>query len=630
MARIASVEDEYHVTGMKNVYLAWNLQLKVECRKLSRRVLHGVKFSNLAFYRMNGHVQRIGSDDPMFDNPYEISLDAAYDDDLVAQAGHLLHFVTADSHSAENLGRLFAAPLLQPYLHLFWVIYGGGGNGKGILLGSLRQAFPRLSSAVNATALLGGGNGRNPFSTEQETLKLIGRLWAFDEDADTITVEQTTLLKKISTGDMLVGRRIRENGISFHNRATLAIASNNPVILQSTEALNRRRVFVRMRDGRQENEFAELLSFRARYGAVPFLMASCRLWEARGDKPWDDVAIGSAESLDEAQQWIVDQIVANGYAVSQDNPYRETRSSHINTVSKLGLMSKCKKLDGKVVRVLVVKDERTFAPFREESASSIRNALAEHDAETKQKLPPPYEGTPISTPDDCGFPVTFGTIAEGKKSFDRARNRTLPIGRKPPADVSAYAVVPAAGVAIIDLDVAKDPLTGKVLKNEATGWDVFNREIGSYGSADFPKTYLVGTPTGRANGVASAHAYYLIPDSLKGQLKNAVHEDGVPIDIRCEGKGYVVGAGSHADNGEYLLLDVPDGDPPVMPPAMVRWFESHNYTARSVPQPSSIAPQRLPSLSEILNRPITVGDSNGGRPDMTPIPEGSRNNDLHA
>jgi len=56
----------------------------------------------------------------------------------------------------------------------------------------------------------------------------------------------------------------------------------------------------------------------------------------------------------------------------------------------------------------------------------------------------------------------------------------LPIGRKPPADVSAYAVVPAAGVAIIDLDVAKDPLTGKVLKNEATGWDVFNREIGSY------------------------------------------------------------------------------------------------------------------------------------------------------
>ena len=129
-----------HVTGMRNVYLAWNLQLKVECRKLARQVPHGVKFSNLAFYRMNGQVQRIGSDDPMFGNPYEISLGAAYDDYLVAQAGHLLHFVTANSHSAENLERLFAALLLQPYLQLFWVIYGG--NGKGILLGSLRQTSP--------------------------------------------------------------------------------------------------------------------------------------------------------------------------------------------------------------------------------------------------------------------------------------------------------------------------------------------------------------------------------------------------------------------------------------------------------------------------------------------------------
>ena len=97
---------------------------------VSHRVPHGVEFSNLAFYRMNGQVQRIGSDDPMFGNPYEISLDAAYGDNLVAQAGHLLHFVTADSHGAENLERLF------------WVIYGGGGNGKGILLGSLRQTSP--------------------------------------------------------------------------------------------------------------------------------------------------------------------------------------------------------------------------------------------------------------------------------------------------------------------------------------------------------------------------------------------------------------------------------------------------------------------------------------------------------
>ena len=627
---IADIEEEYHITGQKNVYLAWNLQMKVECRKLPRRILRGVKFSNVAFYRVDGHVRRIESDDPLFANSYEVTLDAPYDDELVAQAGRLLRFVTEDDHSAENLGRLFAAPLLQPYLHLFWVIYGGGGNGKGILLGSLRKSFPRLATPVNATALLSRGGG-NPFSNEQETLKLIGRLWVFDEDADTISVEQTTLLKKISTGDMLVGRRIRENGISFRNRATLAIASNNPVILQSTEALNRRRVFVRMRDGRKEKEFKELLSFRDRYGAIPFLMASCRLWEVRGDKPWNDVSIGSAASLDDAQQWIVDQIVSNGYAVSQDNPYKESRSGHMNTVSKLGLLSKCKKIDGKVVRVLVVKDERTFAPFRKESAASIQDALAEAESTPVPALPSPREDNPVPTPDDYGFPVTFGTVSEGKKSFDWAKNRTLPVGRRPPSSASAYAVVPAAGMAIIDLDVAKDPLTGEVLKDAPTGWDVFNREIGVYGSPDFPKTYLVGTPTGRANGIASAHAYYLIPDSLRGLLKNSVHEDGVPVDIRCEGKGYVVGAGSHIGNGNYLLLDVPDGNPPVMSPRMVSWLESHNYTSGIAPQQvASACSQRIPSLSEVMERPISIGKPANGRPDMTPIAEGSRNNDLHA
>ena len=119
------------------------------------------------------------------------------------------------------------------------------------------------------------------------------------------------------------------------------------------------------------------------------------------------------------------------------------------------------------------------------------------------------------------------------------------LNRHTPTGVAAYAVVPVAGMAVIDLDVAKDPATGEVLKDAPTGWDVFNREIGEYGSEDFPKTYLVGTPTGRRNGLPSAHAYYLIPPELQGRLKNAVHEKGMPVDIRCEGKGYVVGAGSH-------------------------------------------------------------------------------------
>ena len=281
----------------------------------------------------------------------------------------------------------------------------------------------------------------------------------------------------------------------------------------------------------------------------------------------------SADDLTEAQQWIVDCIVANGYAVSRDNPHHETDMAHRNTVTKLGLKSKPKRINGEVVRVLVVRNERVFSVYRDGTAKDMTEAMQEEDAaKTVPPLPDPIEGGTVVTPDDCGYPVTFGTVNEGKRSYDWAKNRTLPEGKQPPTGVAAYAVVPVAGMAVIDLDVAKDPATGEVLKDAPTGWDVFNREIGEYGSEDFPKTYLVGTPTGRRNGLPSAHAYYLIPPELQGRLKNAVHEKGMPVDIRCEGKGYVVGAGSHISGGDYLLLDLPDGQPPMMPPRMVRWL----------------------------------------------------------
>lgn len=125
----------------------------------------------------------------------------------------------------------------------------------------------------------------------------------------------------------------------------------------------------------------------------------------------------------------------------------------------------------------------------------------------------------------------------------------------------------------------------------------------------------------------------MIPSELRGRLKNAVHEKGVPVDIRCEGKGYVVGAGSHIPDGDYLLLDMPDGTPPAMPPKMTRWLTGHGYVtgpASPASAPVSVNAARIPSLSEVMRRPITVSSAANGRPDMTPVPAGSRNNDLHA
>lgn len=71
----------------------------------------------------------------------------------------------------------------------------------------------------------------------------------------------------------------------------------------------------------------------------------------------------------------------------------------------------------------------------------------------------------------------------------------------------------------------------------------------------------------------------------------------------------------------------------MMPPRMVRWLIDHGYvnepdSEASTPKPEHAA--RIPSLSELMRQPITVGSTSNGKPDMTPIPAGSRNNDLHA
>lgn len=635
---IGSVEDEYHVKPGMTIG-SFNLQLRVECAKLPRRVRHGVRFRNMAFLRVDGRVERIRPGHPLFDDPFEVFLDCDYTGAMVAQAGEWLKFVTEDEHSAQNLARMFATPLLEPYKRLSYILYGGGGNGKGILLGALRSSLPALSAAVNAQTLLGGRRGMGGFATDQETLKLIGALWAYDEDSDTIGLEQATLLKKISTGDTLVARRVRENAVSFRNRATFVIASNNPVVMQMTAALERRRAFVRMRDGRAAAEFQPLLDFVREHGVAPFMMASCVLWERHGDEPWADVAIGSPDDLTDAQQWLVDCIVADGYAVSADNPFREYGGAHMASVVKLGLRSAVRRIDGECVRVLVVGEERVFAVYRAAAEAALREAL-ERDGDLEEVAEPPepmdsdVEGTP--TPDECGYPCTFGTVTDGKRSYDWARNRTLPAGQEPPRDAAAYAAVPAEGVVVIDMDIAKTA-DGTPDPERPTGWDILNREIGPYGSEQgLPYTYLTETPTGRRHGRRTVHAWYLIPDGLKGRLKNAVHEGGIPVDLRCEGKGYVVGAGSHIDGvGDYLLLDRPVAGPVMMTPRMVDWFRTHGYvegepaTATTPASPAAAhGGKRLPSLSELMGEPIRIGTGRGG-PDMTPVPAGSRNSTLH-
>lgn len=451
---------------------AWTTQMKFECSKLTLRVLHGIKFNNCVFMREDGEgpVQKYDNTFTKFNWPYELTLDVDFDDRVADEALNLLDFVTANdagkdkhSHSAENLARFFATPILEPYKHLSYVLYGGGGNGKGLLMGSFerdKSLKEGAAASIDSMKLLGGQRGSGGFSTDQEALKLKTALWAFDEEASDITLEQMTNLKRVSTGDPLTARRIQENAVDVYPKATFAICTNNPVITTMTEASRRRFVFIRMKDGRKPNEFDELRAFREKWGASGFIMASCRMWledryrsEEDGEF-WRDVIIGDANDMTPAQEWFSDQIFQHGFAVSGKCPIREDASERKNTIAKLGLRSTTKRLeDDSVVRVLVVADENRFIPYRAAAEKAFKESLRKD--EPSEPMPTGYdiysaETAPMDTPSD----PTERELAELGRMF-------------PPGDAT-----PAVAVDDAPADVTVDDMPVKATPEPVTAQPV--------------------------------------------------------------------------------------------------------------------------------------------------------------
>ena len=149
-----NITMDYHIPkSQAQMQAAWDMQMMLECRRLRLRVIHGIRFRNAVFMRDNfdpDHfdkpISRIVKRGPEYDKfnwPYELTLTTTTPE-VSMQARKFLEFVTEPdgrtlmdgtpgdaSHSADNLTRYFATPS-EEYKHLTYVLYGGGGNGKGI------------------------------------------------------------------------------------------------------------------------------------------------------------------------------------------------------------------------------------------------------------------------------------------------------------------------------------------------------------------------------------------------------------------------------------------------------------------------------------------------------------------
>ncbi len=582
---IASVEEEYdlptkgasHIGNLEPMFVN-------EARKFSR-MKRGIRFGVHAYH---SHDRQVTLEGTTRDEPWLIGFDDKWLDDdrttmkVIREAEQWLKWLTADKESFKNLVRMFATPFLEPYKHLTYVLWGQGGDGKSYLFNRLHDAFPAMANGVSVGSLTHGST----FDRGNEALKIDGRYWVYDEEGD-ISEEDMGTIKRISTGDTIQARAIGRNAVNVRSRATLMIATNHRLELNETEANKRRLVTIRMSGRKTPKQMEGLDSFIAEYGMEAFLLVSARLWAAQtDDSTIISPEISDATELSDKLAWMVCEIIDHGYARTTDyrGPNERLRNG---AAASIGLKRSCISIEGRKTAVYNVGNEAKFRPFRR---------LFEQEAEDNR---PEHEHLDDFKPVEHHGPVTIeGTtmVPAGQKpdqpkvALNWKRNvESGDYGDTWTPDGKPYAVVPGEGMMVVDCDAAKD--------GGEHGWEQLASQV------DLRETLTVRTPH---DGL---HLYYRLPDDWKGVLRNSVHRKGLNIDLRLEGKGYVVGPESETSDGRYdIVRDVPVATANT---ELLEWLASNGYADTTKPVPE--------------RRTSTPRD---GTPDLSAVPEGSRNSTL--
>ncbi|WP_288148242.1 bifunctional DNA primase/polymerase [uncultured Bifidobacterium sp.] len=623
---VKSIEAEYCIDRPTAQQPGYSAAIVREAQRVQwfAQVERGVRIDPCVWVRRDGRVVQV-RDEP------DLAVTQTFDTrgmsrEAVQQAERICRWLTVDEKSYKNLVRMFATPWLEPFKQLSYVLSGHGGDGKSLVLSQVvlnTLGVGKVFPAFNTTQFCEVGG----FTLNRESMAdaMDGMSFAYDDEAGSVSEDMLPALRALSTGTPM---QARVQGGKYHTvtpSATIVLLTNQG-FADSSESSDRRR-FIKVEfhanNGRSYDEYHAIELFAHEHPAA-FFALSCELWEHEGDTP-EIVNLSPARQISDEMYWLITEIEANRERFNQPVASRERyraefhRSIDDGVLQLLGLKNATSKAIGPTQqRVVRVADWDRY----EQYLNAVNESVI-----TDVVVPPPapIDGV-VETPDAFGFACDYVRADARKVARDWKQLAASPNvdTSQRPSDAAAYAVVPREGYVVVDMDV---PESGD------TGWTLLNQQVGRYGSAAFPATYLVGTPSG------GVHAYYRIPDMLAGKLKNAAHPHGMPIDLRVDGKGYVIGAGSHVESGDYRLLDVPTDDVPELSLDMCRWLTgTPGYVLDDPQQPMQPVfshdgyvretTKGSPSLAQLMKR----GGGGGGepQPDMTPIPPGSRNTDLHA
>ena len=617
---VKSIEAEYCIDRPTAQQPGYSAAIVREAQRVQwfAQVERGVRIDPCVWVRRDGRVVQV-RDEP------DLAVTQTFDTrgmsrEAVQQAERICRWLTVDEKSYRNLVRMFATPWLEPFKQLSYVLSGHGGDGKSLVLSQVvlnTLGVGKVFPAFNTTQFCEVGG----FTLNRESMAdaMDGMSFAYDDEAGSVSEDMLPALRALSTGTPM---QARVQGGKYHTvtpSATIVLLTNQG-FADSSESSDRRR-FVKVEfhanNGRSYDEYHAIELFAHKHPAA-FFALSCELWKHEGDTP-EIVNLSPARQISDEMYWLITEIEANRERFNQPVASRERyraefhRSIDDGVLQLLGLKNATSKAIGPTQqRVVRVADWDRY----EQYLNAVNESVI-----TDVVVPPPapIDGV-VEPPDAFGFACDYvradaRKVARNWKQLAASPNVDT---SQRPMGAAAYAVVPREGYVVVDMDV---PDHGD------TGWMVLNQQVGRYGSDAFPATYLVGTPSG------GVHAYYRVPAAIAGQLKNAAHPHGMPIDLRVDGKGYVIGAGSHVESGDYRLLDVPTDDVPELSLDMCRWLiDTPGYVESHTPMLPTVSDDGAPRPSIARLIATTPGTADSSRPpvDMSPIPEGSRNTDLHA
>lgn len=617
------------------------------------RLQLGARFDNLGLLRGGGIVT---PDDPRFAAPWAMEFEGEeYSDGRAEHGMAMARTVTASDVDARMLCRVAAAPLMRGHLQYAYDLLGEGGNGKGLFLDAMLGLYGGLGAQFSLADFAGIGKVSST-AYEQAGIPLTNHLFAVDTDAPDPGLGNQERLKKATTGEGVATRQLGRDSVLVPTTAVIVIASNRTPSIASDPSQNRRWRYVNFdKSGEPVDRWYDAL--RRENLALDLFMAGCAEWSR--DPIGGNPAPALIHDLDDWGTELLARLLDVGepdpalgfdphaYLPSSCITVPESNRDKNAQLGMLGLASRTRRDterlagdEARACRCFVIAKPELFARF----AAAVRpeTPMPEPDHVPESAPPAPVER---DTVDEAGLRAArpTGTGSGELRTLlgaMRWKGNVFPLrGSGPDPKAPAVRLAPMLERFedfVVDRCAGGEPMRGLAM---APGLMVLDLDVPKGADAGKPDGLGVLSTLGLGLGdpalavrTASAgyHLYYRIPEGVcipqiahrgpQAPLPGLpAYEGGVPIDTRVGGKGYVVLPGSVLPDGRgwSVVYEGSSDGAHLLPEGLLgllRRLAAPTDRPACKPAPSHAA--------------VPVDGSYAPRVDMTPVPEGARNDTM--